>query len=274
MKKRFEEFIGQLKETHFSLCDFVDFPKVDKNVAAISIKLNQLNYLIGKPDIPAAVKLLWDENSKVFSVLNILIAVRDKDKKKCVDENGNLVLLSDYFKSPESVVEFLNATGLSNVFQSQQVTNLVDYVYGVEVGLDTNARKNRSGHIMERIVGELFHVNNLNFEREVPSKRFPDIVRALGTDEKRFDFVVNTPETTYLVEANFYSGGGSKPNETARSYTNIGPKINSVPGYEFIWITDGHGWHKAKNKLEEAFLHIPRIYNLTTIYDFIDSCKG
>lgn len=145
-----------LKETHFSLKDYVDFPKVAANVEAISIKLNQLNYLIGQEDMAAAVKRLWNENPKVFSVLDVLIAVRAKDKKKAIDAYGNIHLVSDYFTSPEQVTIFLNETGLTEVFQKKQIKNLVDYVFGVEVGLDSNARKNRGGHIMEGLVAKSF----------------------------------------------------------------------------------------------------------------------
>lgn len=148
MSDRFSDFIKPLKETHFSLRDYVDFPKVAANVEAISIKLNQLNYLIGQEDMAAAVERLWDENPKVFSVLDVLIAVRTKDKKKAIDADGDIHLVSDYASSPEQVTLFLNETGLTEVFQKKQIKNLVDYVFGVEVGLDSNARKNRGGHIM------------------------------------------------------------------------------------------------------------------------------
>ena len=99
------------------------------------------------------------------------------------------------------------------------------------------------------------------------------ITQVLGDDEKRFDFVVETPIKTFLIEVNFYTSGGSKLNEVARSYSDIAPKINSVPGFEFVWITDGIGWKSARNKLQEAFVNIPSIYNLTNIDDFISIIK-
>ena len=143
--------------------------------------------------------------------------------------------------------------------------NLVDYVFGIETGLDTNARKNRSGHIMEKTVANIFLKACIPFRQEVYSKEWAEINRVLGDDEKRFDFVVETLEKIYLIEVNFYSGGGSKLNEVARSYSDIAPKINSVKGFEFVWITDGIGWKSAKNKLQEAYNIIPKIYNLTSI---------
>ncbi len=269
MSNRFNEFMKPLKETHFSLKDYVDFPKVAANVEAISIKLNQLNYLIGQEDMAAAVRRLWNENPKVFSVLDVLIAVRSKDKKKAIDAYGNTNLISDYFSSPEQVTLFLNETGLTEVFKNKQIKNLVDYVFGVEVGLDSNARKNRGGHIMEGLVANILTRNGIQFEQEVYYTEFPEIVKALGADNKRFDFVIRTPEKIYLIEANFYTGGGSKLNEVARSYSELAPKINAVPGFEFVWITDGIGWGAARNKLEEAFAHIPSIYNLSNIHEFI-----
>lgn len=251
----------------------MDFPKVAANVEAISIKLNQLNYLIGQEDMAAAVKRLWEENPKVFSVLDVLIAVRTKDKKKAIDVYGNIHLVSDYFNSPELVTAFLNETGLTEVFQKKQIKSLVDYVFGVEVGLDSNARKNRGGHIMEGLVANILTLYGIPFEQEVYYTEFPEIVKALGADNKRFDFVIRTPQKTYLIEANFYTGGGSKLNEVARSYSELAPKINAVPGFEFVWITDGIGWESARNKLEEAFAHIPSVYNLTNINTFIEKLK-
>lgn len=273
MTKDFDDFMSQLKETHFSLADYVDFQKVSANVETISIKLNQLNYLIGQEDMEAAVHRLWQENSKVFSVLDVLIAVRSKDKKKVINENGNIHLLSDYFTSPEQVLIFLNETGLTQVLQTRKIKNLVDYVFGVEVGLDSNARKNRGGHIMEALLASIFEKNEIKFDKEIYYTEFPEIVKALGSDKKRFDFVVRTLEKTYLIEANFYTGGGSKLNEVARAYSELAPKINAVTGYEFVWITDGIGWDSARSKLEEAFAHIPNIYNLTNIDKFIDKLK-
>ena len=269
MMQRIDEFIAPLKETHFSLKDYVDFTKVAANVEAISIKLNQLNYLIGQTDMVGAVERLWEENPKVFTVLDVLIAIRSKDGKKSIDENGKIQLISDCFNSPAEVVRFLDETGLTWLFQTKQISNLVDYVFGVEVGLDSNARKNRGGHLMEKLVADIFTRNGIEFDKEVYYSEFPEIQEALGADNKRFDFVIKTKNKTYLIETNFYTGGGSKLNEVARAYSELAPKINAVHGFEFVWITDGIGWVSARNKLQEALSHIPSVYNLTTIQQFV-----
>ena len=265
----FEVFMSQLKDTNQTLGFFCDFDKISQNVRNIEISLNMLNYLIGKSDLEAAVNDIWQRDSSAFNVMDILIAVRDDGKKKVIDSLGECVLLKQLFTSPERVVEFLNETGLAELFRSNRIKDLVDYVFGIETGLDSNARKNRSGHIMEDTVQAIFEDADIQFGKEVYSSEYPLLAEVLGEDEKRFDFVIETPAKVYLIEVNFYSGGGSKLNEVARAYSDIAPKINSVEGYEFVWITDGIGWKSAKNKLQEAYSIIPSIYNLTDITEFI-----
>ena len=46
----------------------------------------------------------------------------------------------------------MKKTGLFNLLQNHLVNNLYDYVLGVECGLNSNARKNRGGHLMEDAV--------------------------------------------------------------------------------------------------------------------------
>ena len=196
---------------------------------------------------------------------------RDDGKKKVIDSLGNCVLLKSLFTSPEGIIEYLNETGLTSLFQSNRIKDLVDYVFGIETGLDSNARKNRSGHIMEDTVENILIGSNILYRKEVYSREYPLLADALGDDEKRFDFVIETGNKVYLIEVNFYSGGGSKLNEVARSYSDIAPKINAIEGFEFVWVTDGIGWKSARNKLQEAFNIIPSIYNLTTIQNFIQT---
>ncbi len=272
-KEQFEEFLSQLKDTNATLSFYTDFNKVTENVAEISISLHTLNYLLGKEDLKNAVQDLWIRDPSVFNVMDILIATRKRDKKKYLDETGEIHLVHDLFQSVDGVIKFLDETGFADVLKNNEIKNLVDYVFGVEVGLDTNARKNRSGNITEFIVANMFRSKGIVFEEQLSSSKLPAVSEVLGADQKVFDFCINTSVKTYLIEVNFYSGGGSKLNETARSYTEIGPKINALDSYEFVWITDGQGWNTAKNKLEEAFMVIPSIYNLTTIQQFISIIK-
>jgi type II restriction enzyme len=268
MSEQFKTFLSQLSETNATLDYFTDFKKIKGNLNKISIKLNQLNYLIGKENLGEAVQELFDENPKVFEVLDILIAVRKNKKAKTFNSNGDIVLLDTYFHTSKSILEYIEETGLGDVFRNKNITNLVDYVFGIEVGLDTNARKNRGGENMSKAVSLFFDKAEIHYKKEVSNTVFPEII-SLGADVKRFDFVIKTNRKTYLIETNYYNGGGSKLNETARSYSDVAPKINQYKNYEFVWITDGQGWHSAKNKLEEAFSIIPSLYNLSTLHLFI-----
>ena len=267
--KDFNLFISQLRETNQTLDFFCDFEKIGRNVADIKLSLCMLNSLIGTSDLKKSVETIWNRDKTAFSVLPILIAVRDEGNKKVLDSLDNIVDIKTFFGSVGRVIEFLENTGLADLFRNRTIKDLVDYVFGIETGLDTNARKNRSGHIMENTVAQIFKDNNIKYRQEIYSSEWQAITDVLGDDEKRFDFVIETKTKTYLIEVNFYSGGGSKLNEVARSYSDIAPKINSVKGFEFVWITDGIGWKSAKNKLQEAYSIIPRVYNLTDITNFI-----
>ena len=271
--EQFNLFMSQLRETNATLDFYCDFPKIARNVADIEISLNMLNFLIGKENLREAVQSLWDRDPHVFEVMDILIATRKKDDKKYIDNDGSMHSVHSLFSSVDGVMKFLEGTGLDKLFKNKEVKDLVDYVFGVETGLDTNARKNRSGDITETLVARIFDNAGIRYREQVSSKEFPSIAAALGADQKVFDFVITANGKNYLIEVNFYSGGGSKLNEVARSYTDVAPKVNGVHGFEFVWITDGIGWNSARNKLEEAFAAIPSIYNLTTISEFISKIK-
>ena len=271
MAKDFNKFMSQLQETNQTLDFFCDFTKIAENVEDIKLSLCILNSLIGAPDMRKAVEAIWKRDRSAFNIMDILIAVRSEGKKKIINSSGDCVVLDSLFTSVDGVIEYLNDTGLTEIFQNKK--NLVDYVFGIETGLDTNARKNRSGHIMERTVAKTLDKNGIHYRQEVYSSEWPAITRVLGDDKKRFDFAIETATKIYLIEVNFYSGGGSKLNEVARSYSEIAPKINSVQGFEFVWITDGIGWKSAKNKLQEAYNIIPSVYNLTDINYFLQKIK-
>lgn len=169
---RFDVFMSQLKETNATLGFFTDFSKVSASVDKISVKLNQLNYLLGKEDLQTAVQQVFDENPKAFDVLDILVAVRNRDKKLVLNDKMQPVLLESYFNSVDSICTYIEGTGLGEVLRSKKITNLVDYVFGVEVGLDTNARKNRSGKLMAETVAKVFADAGIKYEEEVNSTCF------------------------------------------------------------------------------------------------------
>ncbi|EQL69486.1 type II restriction endonuclease [Helicobacter pylori] len=269
----FDIFLQSLKTSNRTLGFFTDWQKCLKNKNEISIALNHLNFLLGKSaqEFKSCVKVLFEEYPKAFNVLNILIAVRDKDDI-VLDANGNFYPLYSYFEDDEKVYEFIRQTGLEQIFCNRNIKDLNDFVFGIEVGLDSNARKNRNGKVMENHLSSLFFQAQLNFKEQVDIREFEDLCQAFGNDIKKFDFVVYGKGKTYFIEANFYTISGSKLNEVARSYQDLALKFEAFPNYEFIWITDGIGWLDAKNKLQEAYKSV-EIYNLSNVGDFISKAR-
>jgi len=173
MKNDFEEFISQLSKTNSTLSSFVDYEKIKNYVDKISIKLNQLNYLIGKENLKTSIEKLFKENPKTFDVLEILIAVREGHKKFVLDSSGKLISLKSYYENPKHIYTFLKETGLEEIFHDKKITNLVDYVFGIEVGLDTNARKNRGGKEMEKTIAHsIFKRNKTHYFQKSHKSRW------------------------------------------------------------------------------------------------------
>lgn len=198
-KEQFKVFMSRLSETNATLDFYCDFGKIKKNVAEIEISLNALNCLLGRQNLRKAVKLLWKHDKKMFEVLPILIAVRRRDNKKVLKSDGTVVPIENYLTTFDGVMEYLDKTGLAQIFKDKSIKSLVDYVFGVEAGLDTHARKNRSGGTMERLVADIFKKNGIKFKREVYSTSYSKVHTALGGDRKRFDFAIETAVRTYLI---------------------------------------------------------------------------
>lgn len=270
----FEKFLKTLQTTNRRLNFFVDWQKCLNNRDSISICLNHLNFLLGKnkDEMQDCVHKLFAEYPKAFEVLHILIAVRDK-KEMVLDFNNGLCAIESYFYDADKAYNFICESGLCEVFSDRKIKDLNDFVFGIEVGLDSNARKNRSGNTMESYLENLFARANLHFKSQVNIKDFNDLHQSFGADIKKFDFVIWGKNATYFIESNFYTSGGSKLNETARAYQDLALRFKTFSSYKFIWITDGQGWLSAKNKLQEAYKSV-EIYNLSNINDFIQKVKN
>lgn len=252
---------------------YTDFEKVHRKVDKIKVELNILNSLIGSKNIEKDFEALIVKYPAILKCIPVLLAVR-VNEIYAVDGDGEFIYdfkTCDY--SAEQYTAFMRKTGLFDLIQNHIVNNLVDYATGVETGLDSNGRQNRSGHLMENVVESYIQkagfIKGVNYFKEmyihsVNEKWNVDIsaIANTGKTEKRFDFVVKTDNQVYVIETNCYSSGGSKLNETARSYKQIAQEIDSVQGVTFVWFTDGAGWIKARHNLEEAFDIMPHIYNI------------
>lgn len=277
----FDNLKTTFQDSIFTWDYFTNFEKVKLNVKTVEVELNILNYLIGKEDIEDEFIKLITEYPKTRQALPLLIAVR-KDKLNdtpiitnmdtLIAENKKYIFYDEINESIEKeLLIFFLKSGLKDIFENKYIKNLVDYCFGVEVGFDTNARKNRTGTLMENIVSnylDKFCKENINFNyiEQATQKRILETFNyeiAIDKNSRRFDFAIHNTNTNklYLIEVNYYSGGGSKLKATAGEYQYLNDFVKSQD-IEFIWITDGKGWLTALNPLEETFNHNDYVINI------------
>lgn len=252
---------------------YIDFEKVHRNVNGIKVELNILNSLIGSNNIEQEFEELIKRYPETLKCIPLLLAVR-ANEIYAIDGDGAFTY---NFKKQNLPVEqykiFMKKTGLFDLMQNHIINNLVDYTTGVETGLDSNGRKNRGGHLMENLVGSFIQksgfVKDESYFKEMYIHQITDkwgvdlsAISNQGKTEKRFDFVVKTPNMIYGIETNFYGSGGSKLNETARSYKTLALETDTIYGFTFVWFTDGKGWTSARHNLEETFDVMEHVYNI------------
>ncbi|MCI5744737.1 MAG: type II restriction endonuclease [Erysipelotrichaceae bacterium] len=273
MKRNFNEWLSTMRDSIATWRYYTDFEKVYSNVESIKVELNILNSLIGSRNIENEFKQLLKEYPKTLKVVPILLAKREKEIK-ITDAEGEFLF---NFNKPNYTIEeytkFMRETGLFDLLEKHIINNLVDYVTGVEVGMDTNGRKNRTGDAMEDLVESYLVkyglVKGVSYFKEMTKSEIEEkfnldlnCISNQGKTEKRFDFVMYVNNHVYACECNFYGSSGSKLNETSRSYKNLAIESKQVEGFTFVWFTDGVGWNTAKHNLEETFDVLDTIYNL------------
>lgn len=277
--RNFSEWLSGFRDSIADYGYYIDFEKVHRNVDNIKVELNILNSLIGSKNIETDFENLMRKYPEVLKCIPLLLAVRASEIY-CQDENGGHLFQFDFGKYPpnshahyERYKYFMRETGLFDLLENHIVNNLVDYATGVETGLDSNGRKNRGGHLMEDLVESFIRkagfVKDKTYFKEMYIHQITEkwgldlsAISNQGKMEKRFDFVVKTPNMIYGIETNFYGSGGSKLNETARSYKTLALETDTIKGFTFVWFTDGKGWTSARNNLEETFDVMEHIYNI------------
>lgn len=288
MSRDFNAWLSGFRDSIADYGYYIDFEKVHRNVDNIKVELNILNSLIGSRNIEADFENLMRKYPEVLKCIPLLLAVR-ANEIYCQDENGGHLFQFDFGKYPpnshahyERYKYFMRETGLFDLLENHIVNNLVDYATGVETGLDSNGRKNRGGHLMEDLVESFIQkagfVKGVNYFKEIYIHQITDkwnidlsAISNQGKMEKRFDFVVKTPNMIYGIETNFYGSGGSKLNETARSYKTLAWETEEIDGFTFVWFIDGKGWTSARNNLEETFDVMQHIYNIKDLEDGVIS---
>lgn len=277
-EERLGKFLSTLSITNRTPEYYVNWNKVNRETKKYEVELNTLNYLIGKDDIYLEALHLFTKQPNLLKAIPSLIASRDKVLDVLtIDENDNMTFEQLDFKTIDTsriddYMKFIEQSGLLNFLQQHANRSLVDYVYGVETGLDSNARKNRSGTtmegILERHVAKISQEQKLEWKSQATAQFIKDkwgIKVPIDKSERRFDVAVYSREKhkVWLIETNYYGGGGSKLKAVAGEFTELSQfVITSDDDVEFVWVTDGQGWKTAHLPLAEAFSHIPNIFNL------------
>ncbi len=271
--RNFNEWLSGFRDSIADYGYYIDFEKVHRNVDSIKIELNILNSLVGSRNIEYDFENLVKKYPETLKCIPLLLAVRSNEIF-AIDKDGAFIY---NFKKQNLSIEqykiFMRKTGLFDLIENHITNNLVDYATGVETGLDSNGRKNRGGHLMENLVDSFIEksgfIKDKTYFKEMYISQITDkwdidlsAISNQGKMEKRFDFVVKTSNMIYGIETNFYGSGGSKLNETARSYKTLALETETIDGFTFVWFTDGKGWTSARHNLEETFDVMEHIYNI------------
>ncbi len=280
MKRDFDEWLKSFKSNINGYDYYANFHKIIKNVELVKVELNILNSLIGSTDIESQFENIVQRYPETLKCIPLLLAVRSNEIP-AQDKDGSFVYRFDRMNySIDQYKQFCRKTGLFNLISNQIVHNLVDYALGVETGLDSNARKNRGGYQMEKLVESYLQQAGFIKEEDYLVESYLNDailewgIRLPGIDNadkarKRFDFIVHVDHRVYGIETNFYASSGSKLNETARSYKLLGQESLEIENFTFIWITDGFGWNSAKANLRETYNSLESIYNISDLEDGI-----
>lgn len=273
IKKDFNNWLGTMKDSIATWSYYTNFKKTYRNVDKIKPELDILNTLVRTQNIEEEFKKIVKKHPSVLKAIPILLAIRQQ-KISILDIDEHYIFdFQNMNYSIDDYCLFMRKTELFDLLQNHIFGNLYDYVLGIEVGMDTNGRKNRTGDVMEDIVESYLIktglIKNETYFKEMTAKeiekKFNLDLSSIGDNKtnKRFDFVFVGPDGVFFgCECNFYSGGGSKLSETARSYKKLGDEIQNIEGFKFIWITDGKGWDSAKHNLEETYDSLELVFNI------------
>lgn len=272
MKRNFVEWLGTFKDNISDYKYYINFDKVYKNVEENKVEFNMLNSLLGSKNIEEDFINLVTKYPEVLKCIPILLAVRNMEIPAMDEEGAFIYNFKKMNQSLEQYIVFMNKTGLFDLLANRGVTNIIDFVLGVETGLDSNGRKNRGGHLMEDLIEGYLKSEGVEYYKEMYLKDVEEkwgvnlsSLSNNGKSAKRFDFVVKTNSMVYGIETNFYTSGGSKLNETARSYKMIAEECKNIEYFKFVWFTDGKGWTSAKKNLEETFDVLDSMYNINDV---------
>lgn len=257
---------------------FVDWNRVKANAAPHVRELALLNTVVGSENIEQDLALLIADYPKVLRVMPLLLASRERSFDVMVDAKNLIVKRFDFEgRAPSRAdivecVDFLRKSGLLGILADRRIKSISDYYFGIEVGLDSNARKNRSGDLMESLVENFIIEAAGELRADYMSQATRDKIKAtwdfdleMDKSERRIDFAIFREGHLFLLETNFYGSGGSKLKSTATEYCEMFERYSRQPRVDFLWITDGFGWKGTQPPLREYCRKADYLLNLFSI---------
>lgn len=280
----FQTLTSTFTPTIFTWDFYSDFHKISKNAFNIKIQLNILNSLLWEKEIEKKFLEIIKDYPETREILPILLAVRwnfhlvlDSETKEIFDVSyffDKNCYLTEEIK--EKLLTFFIESWLKEIFENKKISNLNDYVFGIETWLDSNARKNRSWTMMEKLVLdyiiEFCEKNWFQYKDQATAKWILEnwwVNIKSDKSDRRFDFAVYNWKKVYLFETNFYWWGWSKLKAVAWEFSWL-YNFLKTQDIELIWITDWEGWKTALRPLEEAYNTTSgNIYNLNMLKEWI-----
>ena len=272
----FDAWFQTFRDSIYTYDFFTDFKKVYENVDNIKVELNILNSLIGSKNIEDDFINIIMKYPETLKCIPILLAVRQNEI--IINDNlGKHQIDFNLFNNIDTklYIKFMKETGIFNLLSNSKIKSLQDYILGVEVGLDSNARKNRTGKTMESLIESYIQNTGYKYNETYFNQiGYADFNNKFSIDlssyiketvNKKFDFVINKGSKFFAIEVNFYNSKGSKLNETARSYKEIAIETKHIKNFSFVWIIDGKGWESSKKNLQDTFNSMEHIYNLNDV---------
>lgn len=278
MNRNFDNWILNFKESIANFEYYIDYDKIYKILNTYKNEIILMNTLCGSKNIEEDWNILFDNHPEIVKIIPLLVAISN-NRIPCTNSNGLIIYnFKNGAITKEECAYFMKRMHIFEDLSSGMISDVKSHLYGCLKGLDSNARKNRGGHLMENLIEDYivaagYEENKTYFKEmylsDIESNFDLDLskISSNGDTEKRFDYVIKTDDCVYGIECNFYSAGGSKLNETARSYKMIAEEAKNIEGFKFVWFTDGKGWISARNNLKETFKVLDDIYCLKELED-------
>ena len=281
-EEKLKYFLSTLSITNRTPESYVNWEKVNGGVKKHALALNTLNYLIGLNNLYEEAIQLFTQQPNLLEAVPVLFASRDVHLDVMeVDEDESIFFYNLDFKNVDTTniqkyVDFMQKSGLLDFLKHSANRSLVDYAYGVEVGLDSNGRKNRSGKVMEdllegqlRAVADFYGYQTMTQATAHRMRQEWQVEVPVDKSERKFDGALfdSHKRRLFLFETNYYGGGGSKLKSVAGEFKSLyNHIIQNSEGIEFVWVTDGQGWKTTAKPLSEAFAVIPNIFNINQLH--------